>query len=245
VSSVVALITARLKSSRLPRKAFLPIDGKPLLDHLLERLQRMDILEGIILCTSELPDDEPLVEWAIGKRIGFLRGNAVDVLDRMRLAARFAGAEDLFCVTGDNPFVSPEHGSDLMRFHRGGGFDFTATKGIPIGAYGYALSAVALERACHAKASEETEIWGPYFTRGNFKCGVFDVPSMAGLEKMRLTVDTPEDYVLACRLAKDLGRSDFSLADVESWAGKNEGFSLSNRHVIQRPPPEPRFRNAT
>lgn len=237
----VALITARLKSKRLPRKALLPIGGKALIDHQLTRLRKVVGIDEIVLCTSDLEEDEPLVMWAIERRIPFLRGDAVDVMERLRAAARFSKAETLFCVTADNPFISPEHGAAALRFHLAHQMDFTRCEGIPIGTYGYVLQALALDRACSRKADIDTEIWGPYFSPEEFRCGTMSFPSLELGQGLRLTVDTPEDYALACRLVEDRG-PDVTLEQTYEWAKENVLWSRLNRHVIQRPPPTPRFR---
>lgn len=246
MSKTVGMITARLKSTRLPKKALLPIAGRALIDHLTDRLVRMATLDEICLCTSDLKEDEPLRHWAMARGLQVYAGDPEDVLARLYGASIARSADTLFCVTGDNPFVSPHHGDALLAFHMRGNFDYSRTAGIPIGTYGYALGRSALKQVCDTKADTDTEIWGPYFTQsGKFRCGTLNFPvrHFKGRE-LRLTVDTAEDFQLAQRILSELCANPalVSLQDIYEWVDKKGPENLPNLHVIQKPQPTPRFR---
>ena len=67
VMKKIAIIQARMSSTRLPNKVLLPLNGKPMIIHQLERIQRSEKLDGIILATSNSKSDDPLAD-AILKR---------------------------------------------------------------------------------------------------------------------------------------------------------------------------------
>ena len=81
------LITARLKSTRLPKKLLLDINGKSLIERVIDRAKEVSGLERVILCTSNNPQDRPLVDLALKNGIPYFLGSEEDVLDRLNRAA--------------------------------------------------------------------------------------------------------------------------------------------------------------
>lgn len=103
----VAIIEARMTSTRLPGKVLLPACGKPLLAHLVERLQRVPNLDAIVIATTVNSTDEPIVELARGLDVRCFRGSEEDVLIRVLGAAQAYGAEVIVEITGDCPTIDP------------------------------------------------------------------------------------------------------------------------------------------
>jgi len=192
------LITARLKSIRLPMKVIKPIHGRPMIVHMLDRLKLARQPSDIIICTSPLSQDDPLVEIARQENVQYFRGQPDDVLLRLTNAAARFGVDTIVSCTADNPFVDPEYIDRLVDFHLEHRHDYSKSEGLPFGVFAYALSYQAMVRACEIKAETETEVWSGYFTEtGKFRWGVMQVndPSVRWPE-LRLTVDTPEDFKL-------------------------------------------------
>ena len=82
------LITARLKSTRLPKKIMLEVMGKPLIVHMLDRIKHSRYIEDIVICTSTNSQDDPLEEIAEKEHVHCFRGSEDDVLERLLRAAR-------------------------------------------------------------------------------------------------------------------------------------------------------------
>ncbi|OGX04561.1 MAG: hypothetical protein A3G87_05935, partial [Omnitrophica bacterium RIFCSPLOWO2_12_FULL_50_11] len=85
--NVAILINGRLKSTRLPMKAIRPISGRPMIAHLFDRLRLAKRPQKMILCTSWLPQDDPLEEIAAQSSVDCFRGHPDDVLQRLTDAA--------------------------------------------------------------------------------------------------------------------------------------------------------------
>lgn len=239
-SKTVILVTARLKSQRLPLKAIRPIFGRPLVAHLIDRLKLVRGADGIVLCTSALSEDDPLEVIATQEKIGCFRGHPEDVLVRLTDAAKRYGADTVVSVTADNPFTDPVHIDELIRFQLEGGYDFSRVEGLPLGTYAHALSVPAMERACKIKNVTDTEMWGTWFTEtGEFECAMVG-PRDESLEwpDLRLTVDTPEDFALANEIFRALYRPGnvFSLEDIVTYLRARPELVAINRHVEQRKP---------
>ena len=235
------LITVRLKSTRLARKALLPMGGLPMLARQIRRLKRARSAERVILCTSVVPEDDDLITVAQDEGVPVFRGHPEDVFLRMTDAARQFGIDLVLNATGDNPYVDAECLDRLAAYHLAHGHDFTPVQGIPLGSYGWALSFPAMERVCQLKATEDTETWPEFFYNTDlFRWGFMDIqdPDLRWPE-LRLTVDNPEDYELVTRIYDELHRADptdsFTLRDIVALCRRRPDLVAINAHIQQVP----------
>ena len=79
---VVAIVQARLDSTRLPGKVLKEIEGKPMLYHIVNRLRRSNLITKIIVATSDEDSDNPINDFCMQNGIECFRGSKDDVLDR-------------------------------------------------------------------------------------------------------------------------------------------------------------------
>lgn len=135
--STVAIIEARMGSTRLPGKVLAQTAGRPLLAHMIERLDRCEHLDGIVVATTTSPADDPIVELVGGsehhEHVGWYRGSEHDVLDRVLQAARQRNVDVIVEVTADCPLIDPRIVDEtIVRFHKRKP-DFCWTIGYPTG----------------------------------------------------------------------------------------------------------------
>src|SRR6201996_8749186 len=102
---VVAVIQARMGSTRLPGKVLKNIAGKPLLWHIVHRLQQSILIEQIAIATSTNPRDDAIVEWAKDNNVPVVRGSEDNVLARFARAAELLDADVIVRVSSDAPFI--------------------------------------------------------------------------------------------------------------------------------------------
>lgn len=233
------LITARLKSTRLPYKVIKPIHGQPMIRHMLDRLKLAAVPEKIIICTSPVAQDDPLEDIAAREGVECFRGDPVDVLARLAAAARAYEVETVINCTADNPFVDPVYIDRLFDFHRREGNEFTKINGLLFGVFSYAISTEALHRACEIKNEQDTEVWHGYFMdTGLFRWSALDVTDPAVTwPDLRLTVDTPEDFAMVTRVFDELhepGRV-FPLEAIIDLCRKKPEIPAINATVTQKP----------
>jgi spore coat polysaccharide biosynthesis protein SpsF len=105
----VAVIQARMGSTRLPRKAMMPLAGEPLTFHVIQRALAIRRADEVVLAVPDTPADEQLVELARTLGVRAVRGSEEDVLSRFRLALEGTGADIVVRICADAPLFDPEH----------------------------------------------------------------------------------------------------------------------------------------
>lgn len=189
------LITARLKSTRLPMKLLLDLNGKTLVERVIDRCKLVEGVDQIVLCTSPNPQDKPLIEIAQRNGIDYFLGNELDVLQRLSDTSKFFGFSHILSITGENPLFSLVYANRTMKVLSGQKKDFVMFEGLPIGCAVYGLNPKALEVVCQVKKEVDTEIWGPLINRPEiFDVYTEKVGDFYFRPSLRITCDYPEDY---------------------------------------------------
>ena len=104
---MLAIIQARMASTRLPGKMLADIDGQPMLWHVVNRTRRSSLVDRLIVATSVNSGDDPIVQFCARNNIDCFRGSEDDVLDRFYQAAKYYKAKTIVRITGDCPLIDP------------------------------------------------------------------------------------------------------------------------------------------
>ena len=123
---VVAIVQARMGSTRFPNKVMQPISGTPLIGVLLKRLSAAQQIDEIVLATSIDALNEPLAKYVGSMGYAVYRGSENDVLDRYYVAAKEAGAEAVVRITGDCPLIDPAVVDAIITQFLDSGADYVA-----------------------------------------------------------------------------------------------------------------------
>ena len=124
---VGALIVARLSSTRLPAKNMVPILGKPMIQHLIERVGRASGVDLVAIATSTEPSDNPLCEFAEREGVPYHRGSLDNVMERVRTAAETLDCDAVAEILGDNPLVHSDLVDDVVRKFEEDSLDYAAS----------------------------------------------------------------------------------------------------------------------
>lgn len=111
----VAIVQSRLGSQRLPRKAFAQIDGRPMIEHVLERVAAVAALDEVVLATTRLSEDDDLASYAALFKVPVFRGSDQDVLRRFYRCAVAFEADVILRVTGDCPLWDSYSGALVVQ----------------------------------------------------------------------------------------------------------------------------------
>lgn len=218
------VIQARMGSTRLPGKVLMPIAGRPLLDHVLGRLQMLKTKATVVIATSTEPGDDPIQAYSIARGVDCFRGSELDVLDRYAACARNGSFAHVVRLTADNPFTDIEELDRLIALHLRDRNDYTHAFGqMPLGIGAEIFSIGALEESARdGHAPHHREHVNEYITDNpeRFRIGSLTIPAAKVHPDLRLTVDTPQDYERACRIAERAGRN---------WVTTEEAIALCSR----------------
>ena len=231
------LITARLKSSRLKLKLLKPLNGYSVIDRVIQRAKKVKDCDDVVLCTSHLSQDLPLVRTAITNNIYYFNGSPEDVLLRMLNAAELFQKDFIIGITADNPLFSIHHANiiaDMIKSDKN--LDFIYTSGMPIGVNIYGINTRALKTVCSIKEEVDTEIWGYLINRPE----IFNVKEIKVEEKYkgdgyRMTLDEINDYKFFSKLYSMFPKNHvIDLLDAYQILRENPKLVNINNMVIQR-----------
>ncbi len=123
---IVALMQARMASTRLPGKTLMPLGGKTVLGWAVERVRGAKLVDEFVLATTRRKDDDVLEEFAAARQLSCFRGADEDVLDRYYRAAQHFGADGVVRVSGDNPMVDSDLVDMVVKSYRDGDGGYVA-----------------------------------------------------------------------------------------------------------------------
>ena len=178
--SVGAFLVARLSSTRLPEKNIKHLAGKPMIQHLAERVSRANSIDKVIIATSNLPSDDPLEKLADEIGIGCYRGDLDDVMQRIVGAADKYECETIVEILGDNPLVHSSLIDEVIDKYKKHNLDYAAniTREYEPHTDGMSLFSIGLRVQVYSTsvAKKYTE-YPDYLDNGRHPCAyIFDNP---------------------------------------------------------------------
>ncbi len=242
-SPIVAIVQARMGSTRLPGKVMADIGGEPMLSRVVERARGAQTLDALVVATTVDPSDDSVAALCESRGYPYFRGHATDVLDRYYQAARKWRARVIVRLTGDCPLIDPGVIDDTVRafLEADPPYDLVANRlaegrTFPIGLDTEVCSFEALEAAWReAKDPYEREHVLPfiYERRARFRVFLFRGPEDHG--QLRWTVDTSEDLEVVRRVFAHFdGRADFTWLDVLHLFEADPSLAAINAAVEHR-----------
>ena len=202
MSRVVAVVQARMGSSRFPGKMMAKLGDQELMSWVLTRVCDAKELDQVVLATSTSGDDDQLVEAAANFKVMVVRGSQDDVLDRFVQASRESKADLVVRVCADNPFVAAEEIDRLVVAHKSGSFDYSCNHQQRLGnryADGFGAEVVSTSLLNEiSKLTTQTMhrehvtsyVWD---NSAKFRIQAVMAPSDLAFPEIKLDIDTPED----------------------------------------------------
>lgn len=208
---VLALVQARMTSSRLPGKVLEHVSGAPMILRQLERVSRASCVDRVMVATSHLRSDDRLVEVLTAAGIETYRGPLEDVLGRYLGAIRHAQVDRVLRVTADCPLIDPDVIDLVDEMHTDTGADYASNvlqRTYPQGLDVEAVTREALERIEALASFEEREhvTLGIYRRPEDFTLA--SVVQESDQSHLRWTVDLPADLSFVRSVYDELYASD-------------------------------------
>jgi spore coat polysaccharide biosynthesis protein SpsF len=242
VSRIVCTIEARMTSSRLPGKVLMEAAGKPLLEHMIERLRRAQRLDAIVVATTDQPASDPIVELAERLGAGWYRGSEEDVLARVLGAARAHDADVIVETSGDCPLIDPQLVDLVVERFLEGDVDYCSNRlerTYPVGMDTQAFpTAVLAEVDGLTDDPADREHVSLYIYEHPERYRLATVHSgRPELGEVRLTVDTPEDFALVRAIFEELYPRDpeFGLDAILALLADRPDLRALNAAITQKP----------
>lgn len=199
------IVQARMSSKRLAGKSLLPILGKPIVWHVIDRCRRVAAVDEVILATSSDASDDPLAEWATKAGVPVFRG-ALDNVQKRFYDAMCAHKVDLVIrVTGDNPLISPELIDVMIQSWQESPVDYIGYSACIHGIGAELFTAKSFEKLREASRSDYDyeHVTPPYYQKkAQFSTRSLVAPPEYVHADLRLTVDTEEEYIFVKALCE-------------------------------------------
>jgi spore coat polysaccharide biosynthesis protein SpsF (cytidylyltransferase family) len=232
----VALIQARMSSTRFPGKVLQPLQGVPLIVYMARRAARARLLDEVRIVTSTDASDDTLADIVTAAGLPVFRGDLNDVLKRYADAAAACGAGEIVRLTGDCPLIDPDVIDDVIRARRSAGTAYASNVAPPTFPDGLDVECFTRDtlECAHLKASsgperEHVTLWmrsaGAGLNRVNHRAP-FDASAL------RLTVDYPDDLAAVRRVVELLAPNpNFDFFDILRVLARHDEITALNPHV--------------
>jgi len=236
--NVVAIVQARMNSTRLPGKVMRLVGSEmPMIKALLFRLSQSKEIDKIVLATSVDISNNPLMKHVKELHYDVYQGSENNVLDRYYQAAKKFKADAVVRITGDCPLIDPKIVDDVISVYKSSDVDYISNVNPPTYPDGLdveVFSFSALEDAYKkAKMPAEREHVTPFIRNsGRFK--VENITNSVNLSNERWTVDEPEDYEVIKSIFEYFSPEiDFSWKEVLQLKKLQPVIFSKNQHLIR------------
>lgn len=239
---IVAIVQARMGSTRLPGKILLDLAGEPMLVRVINRLSRSEMVDDVVVATSDKPADDAIVALCRKHDWIFFRGSEEDVLDRYYRAAIAYQADVIVRITSDCPLIEPEIVDLVVQafLDRHPDIDYVSNiipkRTFPRGLDTEVVASDALHQAwLEAENSSWREHVTPCIWRNPERFKIYNILNENDLSHMRWTVDTPEDLKFVRRIFGFFGgQDDYSWRKVIALLEQHPEWLAINRNVEQK-----------
>lgn len=234
---IVAMVQARMGSTRLPNKVMKPIGCIPMIELLLSRLARAREVDQIIVATSVDGRNQPLADHV--RSLGYFceQGSENDVLDRYVQAARKHQADVVVRITGDCPLVDPDLVDEVIRRFKAADFDYFSNISPPTYPDGLDVEVFTF-KALEQASQESSDLFDrehvtPYLRKpGKFKTAA--IQNNQDLSALRWTVDEPADFVVIENVFQHFyPRTDFTWGEVLTLQLEQPDLFNINQNIIR------------
>lgn len=238
----IAVIEARLFATRLPGKVMMPLVGIPILQHVIERVKKAQLVDKIIVATTSNNEDLVIENLCTKLGIEVYRGSNDNVMERVLNATKDYNNSLLVQITADNPFIEAEIIDQIIIASENEKYDYICNhlpRNVPIGCEIRAYKRNSLDYVHNKNLS--------FYHKSNITSIFYENPKEYSIfnivtdkkyfsPDLRLTVDEPKDYFLASILYDKfyINKKYFSLKDIIEYLKNNKELTNINARVNQK-----------
>jgi spore coat polysaccharide biosynthesis protein SpsF len=237
ITKADCIVQARLGSSRLPGKVLLTLNGKSILDYVINQLKFCKLINKIVIATTNLKEDDPIENFAKKNKIDFFRGDSSDVLDRFFQCAKKNTFQKIVRVTADNPLIDPTIVDNAIQKFITKQYDYLSNhipRSFPQGTEVEIFSFASLEKAwnCASKKSEREHVT-PYFYNNPQKFKLGSLVYSKDISNLRWSIDKENDLILVKNIVSKIKKNPILLNDILELFKKDHSlFEINKNHII-------------
>lgn len=233
----LAILQARMSSSRLPGKVLKPLAGKPMLLQQIERINRSKLIDKLIVATSTDYSDDAIVEMCKKNNILYYRGSLENVLERFYQISKKYKPKNIVRLTGDCPLIDSDVIDQVIDCHLKHKNDYTSNTifptfpdGLDTEVFTMKTLKIIYQMANRPSLKEHVTL---YIHENATEFKIENVANVENLSNHRWTVDEPDDYKLVYRIYEALYSegSYFSLNDILKFLCENTELRKINSDI--------------
>ena len=238
--SIVAIIQARMGSSRLFGKVLKKVNNITLLELIVDRVSKSKKLSDVIVATTKNPRDDIIVNLCKRNGFKFFRGSEKDVLERYYEVAKKFNVQIIVRITADCPLIDPQIIDKVIESHLINKSDYTGNnlkstypRGLDVEVFNFSVLEISRNKA---KKQSEHEHVTPYIYQNPEKFKITHVTNYLNMGHHRWTVDTPEDlqFIKAVLDKFRGGEVEARMDEVYKLVEDNPNIFAINSHIKQK-----------
>jgi spore coat polysaccharide biosynthesis protein SpsF len=231
------IIQARMCSTRLKGKVLHKINSEEtILSFLLKQITNCKSLKTVVVATTELDEDDVIVDFLKSYDVEIFRGNSENVLDRFYHCAKKFKFSTIVRLTADNPLIDPQIVNDSIQKYSNSDCDYLTNsidRTFPNGTEVEIFSFNALETAWKfAKKKSEREHVTPYFYNNPNKFKIHHFKQKQDQSKFRYSIDRKEDYLLVLKILSKINTRPIKTSDIIELLTNYPEIKKLNSHII-------------
>ncbi len=241
-NKIVAIIEARMSSSRLPGKVLLHGVGKPMIGHLIERLKSIKLIDEVVVATTTNKDDQKIIDYCSTLDVRCFQGSEMNVMDRVYRAATFFKADTIVEITGDCPLLDPKICNNVLETYLSSNKDYAnnnTIRSFPDGMDTRVFSTKVLKKSMSMTTSKLDQEHVSLHIKNNPKIFSFVnvvAPEALYWPELGLTLDEESDYVVIKKIIEALYKNNklFDCYDIIKFLKSNIDIVELNKNVIRK-----------
>ena len=239
---IVAIVEARMTSSRLPGKVLLEVLDVPMLGRLINRLKQIPLLREIVIATTTNPEDDEICKTASEFGVNFYRGSENDVMSRVLEAGLATNADVIVEITGDCPIIDTEIITEVVQKYLEGNYDYVSNSNVRSYPDGMDVQVFSIETLVNSSQSTTDKLHREHVTlhirQNPERYRLLDLVAKREFHfpELGLTLDTPEDFRLIEEIITHLEpqNSFFGLREVLDLLETYPALKELNQHVKRK-----------
>ena len=231
------IIQARTGSTRLPGKIMMPIDqNDTVLSFGIKQVKSCKKIDELVIATTDLPEDDIIVDYMNKLNIKYFRGSSKDVLDRYYQCAKEYSVSTIVRIPSDKPLIDPEIVDNVVSMFMNSSYDyitnFLPNPTFPSGTEVEVFSINALKKAWEkAKIPSEKEHVTPYFTNHEDEFKITHIENSENLSHLRWAVDRIEDLKLVREIVSKIKKRPILMKDILELFTREPELIKINKNV--------------